>query len=69
MVSLEQVDYVCLVDDEIPFECIKKIKPDIFAKGQAYKERDRIIHEKIYQEETEGYLDKIILEYRKLYQH
>ena len=23
--SLEQVDYVCLVDDEIPFECVKSI--------------------------------------------
>ena len=24
--SLEQVDYVCLVNDEIPFECLKIIK-------------------------------------------
>jgi rfaE bifunctional protein kinase chain/domain len=53
VVSLEQVDYVCLVDDEIPFECVKKIKPDIFAKGQAYKERDKKIHEKIFEEEKE----------------
>src|SRR5512136_1592135 len=32
--SLEQVDYTCIVVDEIPFECVKKINPDIFAKGQ-----------------------------------
>lgn len=42
--SLLQVDYVSLVDDKIPFECIKKIKPDIFAKGKAYLERDQMIH-------------------------
>ena len=51
--SLEYVDYVCIVNDEIPFECVKKIKPDIFAKGQAYKERDRKIHQKIFAEERE----------------
>lgn len=56
--SLEQVDYACLVDDEIPFGCVKMIKPDIFAKGQAYKERDRKIHEKIYEEEKELYFGK-----------
>jgi rfaE bifunctional protein kinase chain/domain len=56
--SLSQVDYVCIVDDEIPFECVKKIKPDIFAKGQAYKERDSRIHEKIFEEEKELYFGK-----------
>lgn len=56
--SLEYVDYVCIVDDELPFECVKRIKPDIFAKGQAYKERDRTIHEKIFKEEREFYFGK-----------
>ncbi len=56
--SLEQVDYICLVDDEIPFECVRKIKPDVFAKGQAYKERDQKVHEKIFQEEKEFYFGK-----------
>jgi rfaE bifunctional protein kinase chain/domain len=56
--SLEQVDYACLVDDETPFECVRRIKPDIFAKGQAYKERDRKIHDKIYEEEKEFYFGK-----------
>jgi rfaE bifunctional protein kinase chain/domain len=53
--SLEQVDYVCSVDNEIPFECVKKLKPDVFAKGQAYRERDRKIHEKIFEAEKELY--------------
>lgn len=56
--SLEQVDYVCLADDEIPFESVRKINPHIFAKGQTYKERDQKIHEKIFQEEKEFYLGK-----------
>lgn len=56
--SLEQVDYACLVDDEMPFECVKSIKPDVFARGQAYKERDRKIHEKIYEEEKDFYFGK-----------
>lgn len=56
--SLEQVDYACVVDDEIPFECVKILKPDVLAKGQAYKERDRLVHEKIFEEEKEFYLGK-----------
>lgn len=53
--SLEQVDYTCLVDDEVPFECVKRIRPDIFAKGQPYKERDSKIYEKIFTDERELY--------------
>ncbi|MBI5048535.1 MAG: adenylyltransferase/cytidyltransferase family protein [Deltaproteobacteria bacterium] len=56
--SLEQVDYVCLVDNEMPFECIKMIQPDIFAKGQAAHEKDRKIHERLFKEEKEFYSDK-----------
>ncbi|MCK4602621.1 MAG: adenylyltransferase/cytidyltransferase family protein [Phycisphaerae bacterium] len=56
--SLQQVDYVCLVNDEEPFVCVKQIQPNIFAKGQAYHERDRKIHEKIFQQEREFYLGK-----------
>ncbi len=59
--SLEYVDYVSIVDDNIPFDSVKRIKPDIFAKGQAYKERDRKIHEKIFKEEREFYFGKIRL--------
>lgn len=57
--SLAQVDYVCLVDDEIPFECVKKIKPDVFVRGQHHRERDQRIHDKIFKEEKDLYLGKV----------
>jgi rfaE bifunctional protein nucleotidyltransferase chain/domain len=57
--NLEPVDYVCAVDDGVPFECIRQIKPDIFAKGQSYSERDKKIHDKIFKEERELYFGKI----------
>jgi len=56
--ALTIADYVCIVDDSPPFECIKKIKPDVFAKGKAYKERNQVIHEKVFNEEREFYLEK-----------
>lgn len=56
--SLEYVDYVCLVDDEIPFECVKRINPDIFTKGQSQRERDEKIHKKIFEDEKELYFGK-----------
>ena len=56
--SLTQVDYVCVVDNGTPFDCIKRIKPDVFAKGLAYKERDRKIHDKIFEEQKEMYFGK-----------
>jgi len=56
--SLEYVDYVSIVNDKIPFECVKRVRPDVFAKGQAYKERDRKIHGKIFEEEREFYFGK-----------
>ena len=56
--ALELVDYACVVDDVTPFECVKRLNPDIFAKGQAYKERDRKIHRKIFQEERQLYFGK-----------
>ena len=56
--SLSIVDYVSVVDDEIPFQCVKAIKPDIFAKGQAYKDRDSVVHKRIFDEEKEIYFGK-----------
>lgn len=58
VISLEQVDFACLVDDETPFGCIGRIKPDVFAKGQTYRERDSKIHENIFKEEKELYFGK-----------
>jgi len=56
--SLQQVDYVCVVDDDVPYKCVQAIKPDIFAKGQAYRERDAAIHRKIFEEEKDLYFGK-----------
>ena len=55
---LEQVDYVSIVDDEIPFGCVKRIKPDVFAKGQSLKERSKRINKKVFDEEKELYFGK-----------
>lgn len=57
--SLSQVDYVCIVEDTKPFECVKRIKPDIFAKGRSIKNRDSKIYDKIFEEEKELYFGKI----------
>ncbi len=51
--NLTIVDFVCVVDDEKPFDCVTQINPDILAKGQAYKERDRTIHQQIFEEEKD----------------
>lgn len=56
--SLMQVDYVSIVDDETPFECVRTLKPDFFAKGQEHKERDKKIHDKIFEAEKELFLGK-----------
>ncbi len=56
---LSMVDYVCIVPDERPFECIKRIRPDIFAKGKSIKDHDNIIHDKIFAEEKELYFGKV----------
>jgi rfaE bifunctional protein nucleotidyltransferase chain/domain len=53
--ALELVDFVAIVDDDTPFEAVRLLKPDVFAKGQAFKERDRIVSEKIFREEKEFY--------------
>ena len=56
--SLAQVDYVCLVDDAIPYESVKKIQPDVFAHGRSLKERDQQIQRNTFLEEKELYLGK-----------
>lgn len=57
--SLSMVDYACVVSDETPFECVKRIKPDIFAKGKSIKDYDSVIHNKIFEEEKELYFGKV----------
>lgn len=57
--SLSMVDYVCVVGDERPFECVKKIAPDIFVRGKSIKGQDNEIHNKIFEEEKELYFGKV----------
>ena len=49
--SLGNADYVSIVEDAPPGACIKMLRPDIFARGQDYDERDQDVVKKIEQEE------------------
>ncbi len=49
--SLGCVDYISVVDDSAPLKCVKFLKPDVFARGQDYKDRDQGVMRKIRQEE------------------
>lgn len=40
LAALEYVDYVCIFDDETPYELIKKIRPDILVKGKDYQDKE-----------------------------
>lgn len=57
--NLSMIDYVCVVSDERPFECVKRIKPDIFAKGKSIKDHDNGINSKIFAEGQELYLGQV----------
>lgn len=57
--NLSVVDYVCVVGDERPFECVKMITPDIFVRGKSIKGQDNEIHNKIFEEEKELCFGKI----------
>ena len=56
--AMAAVDYVALVADSEPFSCVRQIQPDVFSRGQAYHERDRKIHERIFEQEREMYFGK-----------
>ncbi len=56
--SLNQIDYVCLVADKKTFDCVQRIQPDVFAKGEAHKDRDQEISRKIFQEEKDMFWGK-----------
>ncbi|MFA5876177.1 MAG: PfkB family carbohydrate kinase [Candidatus Margulisiibacteriota bacterium] len=53
VVALQSVDYVALVDEKVPFACVRLLKPDVFAKGQAVRERDQAVHGGIFDEEKQ----------------
>lgn len=49
--SLELVDYVSVVEDKVPFQCLEWLKPNVFAKGQTHSERDSEVDHAIFEEE------------------
>jgi len=49
--SLQIVDYVCLLEEYTAVGVINRLKPDIYAKGQDYKEREQDVTGKIFDEE------------------
>lgn len=51
LASLAITDYVCIVDSPTATECIKMLKPDVYAKGIDYKEKEKDVTGKIYEEE------------------
>lgn len=51
LASLSVTDYVAIVDSPTAVECIKILKPDVYAKGPDYKERQKDVTGKIYEEE------------------
>ena len=51
LASLAVTDYVCIIDSPTATECIKTLKPDIYAKGIDYKQKETDVTGKIYEEE------------------
>lgn len=56
--SLEMVDYVCIVPEDAPFECVGQINPSVFAKGHDHKQRDKQVHDKIFGTERHLYFGR-----------
>ncbi|MCK4819117.1 adenylyltransferase/cytidyltransferase family protein, partial [bacterium] len=51
LASLAVTDFVCIVNSSVATESIKTLKPDVYAKGLDYKEKEKDITGKIYEEE------------------
>lgn len=51
LASLTMTDYVGIVNDPTAIECIKKLKPHVYAKGHDYKQKEKDVTGKIYDEE------------------
>ncbi|HBR15731.1 MAG TPA: cytidyltransferase [Candidatus Omnitrophica bacterium] len=51
LASLAMTDYVSIVDSTTATDFIKKVKPDIYAKGVEYKQKEKDVTGKIYEEE------------------
>ena len=51
LASLAITDYVSIIDSPTAIECIKTLKPDVYVKGADYKEKEKDVTGKIYEEE------------------
>lgn len=51
LASLAMTDYVSIVDAPTAMEFIRKVRPDIYAKGPDYKAKDKDVTGKIFDEE------------------
>ncbi len=51
LASLAVVDYVHIIDSSNAVECIKRLKPDVYARGIDYKQTENDISGRIYEEE------------------
>jgi len=51
LASLAITDYVSIVDSPTATKCIKALRPDVYVKGGDYKEKEKDITGKIYEEE------------------
>ena len=51
LASLEIVDYVGIIDSPTAIDCIKEIRPDFYVKGSDYKQKEKDVTGKIYDEE------------------
>lgn len=51
LASLEITDYVCVIDAPTATDAIKMLRPDIYVKGTDYKDKEKDVTGKIYEEE------------------
>jgi len=51
LASLAITDYVSIIDSPTATGCIKALKPDVYVKGADYKEKEKDVTGKIYEEE------------------
>lgn len=50
LASLAVTDYVCVIDSPSAAECIRKLRPDVYAKGSDYKEEQKGVVNRIHEE-------------------
>ncbi len=51
LASLAVTDYISIIDSSVAIECIKVLKPNIYAKGSDYRDKEKDVTGKIHDEE------------------